>query len=222
MSTTSYLDYAGLSKYNDKVQAQLAKKVDAVTGKGLSTEDYTTAEKEKLAGLSTYTLPAATIDALGGVMVAVTTDPVPTKTALKVDATGKAFVDWTEAPQASTSVAGLIKLGEGFEIDEDTGAIKVDTEAIGVGNNVEWSAIQNKPDLALKSDIAGVYNYKGSVATYDALPSTELTSGDVYNVESNDMNYAWTGTAWDPLGSSFSITSITDTEIDALFETEAP
>lgn len=36
---------------------ELNKKVDKVDGKQLSTEDYTTAEKEKLAGLSNYTHP---------------------------------------------------------------------------------------------------------------------------------------------------------------------
>lgn len=36
------------------VTAALAKKVDKVTGKGLSSNDYTTAEKQKLAGLSNY------------------------------------------------------------------------------------------------------------------------------------------------------------------------
>ena len=35
------------------------KKVDKVDGKQLSTEDYTTAEKEKLAGLSNYTHPTS-------------------------------------------------------------------------------------------------------------------------------------------------------------------
>lgn len=43
--------------------------VKKVSGKGLSTNDYTTAEKNKLAGLSNYTLPAATSSALGGVKV---------------------------------------------------------------------------------------------------------------------------------------------------------
>lgn len=215
--STSYLDYAGLSKYNDKIQAQLANKVDAVAGKGLSTEDYTTADKEKLAGLKNYILPAATAEALGGVLINTTENPVPENTALKADATGKAFVDWTEAPQASTSVSGLIKLGNGFTTDSDTGVTSIDTDAIGASHTVEWSAIQNKPDVALKSDLAGIYTYKGSVATYDALPTTDLTNGDVYNVESNGMNYAWTGTDWDDLGGSFSVSSITDTEIDALF-----
>lgn len=43
--------------------------VKAVSGKGLSTNDYTTAEKNKLAGLYNYTLPAATSSTLGGVKI---------------------------------------------------------------------------------------------------------------------------------------------------------
>lgn len=43
--------------------------VKIVSGKGLSTNDYTTAEKNKLAGLSNYTLPAATASVLGGVKI---------------------------------------------------------------------------------------------------------------------------------------------------------
>lgn len=49
--------------------------VAKVSGKGLSTNDYTTTEKNKLAGIAanannyTYTLPAATSSVLGGVKV---------------------------------------------------------------------------------------------------------------------------------------------------------
>lgn len=43
--------------------------VKVVSGKGLSTNDYTTAEKNKLAGLSNYTLPVATSSVLGGVKI---------------------------------------------------------------------------------------------------------------------------------------------------------
>lgn len=43
--------------------------VKVVNGKGLSTNDYTTAEKNKLAGLSNYTLPTATSSSLGGVKI---------------------------------------------------------------------------------------------------------------------------------------------------------
>ena len=53
---------------------------------------------------------------------------------------------------------------------------------------------------ALKSDLVNVYRYKGSRATTTLLPTTDLTVGDVYNVEATGMNYAWTGTDWDALG----------------------
>jgi hypothetical protein len=43
--------------------------VKVVSGKGLSTNDYTTAEKTKLTGLSNYTLPNATSSVLGGVKI---------------------------------------------------------------------------------------------------------------------------------------------------------
>lgn len=215
----SYLDQEGLAHYNSKIQTQLGKKVDAVTGKGLSTNDFTTAEKEKLEGLSTYTLPATAEETLGGVKVAQTTDPVPTKTALKADASGTAFVDWSEAPTASTTQAGLIKLGTGLKLDED-GNVVVDDEAVTAGA-VAWADITGKPEIATKSDLTNVYSYKGSVATYAALPTEDLTAGDVYNVESTGMNYAWTGTEWDDLGGSFEIATITTEQIDALFDTGA-
>lgn len=60
----------------------------------------------------------------------------------------------------------------------------------------------------LKTSLSTVYNYKGSVADYASLPTTDLTIGDVYNVvAANDTtpagtNYAWNGTVWDALGGS--------------------
>lgn len=41
------------------LQSAIGGKVDKVTGKQLSTEDYTTEEKDKLAGLSNYTHPSS-------------------------------------------------------------------------------------------------------------------------------------------------------------------
>ena len=46
---------------------ELNNKVDKVEGKQLSSNDYTTAEKNKLANLQNYTLPTATKNILGGV-----------------------------------------------------------------------------------------------------------------------------------------------------------
>lgn len=217
-TTKQYLDYEGLSAYHGKVKTELSKKVDAVTGKGLSDENYTAAEKSKLDGLKNYVLPAAATSTLGGVIVETTEDPVPTNTAIKADATGKAFVDWAQAPSASATVAGLAKVGTGLKVGE-SGAIEVDP-ATAPTHEVNWSDIQNKPDVAVKGDLASVYRFKGSVANYGALPTEGLEVGWVYNTEETGMNYAWTGTEWDPLGQAFSITAISNEQIDALFTTE--
>ena len=49
-----YLDDNGLLYFMNKLKMTLNDKVDKVNGKGLSTNDYTTEEKTKLAGLSNY------------------------------------------------------------------------------------------------------------------------------------------------------------------------
>ena len=68
---------------------------------------------------------------------------------------------------------------------------------------------------ALKTDIVSMYKYKGSVTSYDKLPISGQTVGDVYDV-GDGMNYAWNGTKWDGLGQVFTISKITNTEIDTV------
>lgn len=60
------------------VNTALAKKVDAVSGKGLSTNDFTAAYKSKIDGIATgannYTLPVASTTTLGGIKTSVDYD----------------------------------------------------------------------------------------------------------------------------------------------------
>lgn len=50
----SYLDLNGLMYYNQKISALLSNKVDKVNGKVLSDNNYTDADKTKLAGVDEY------------------------------------------------------------------------------------------------------------------------------------------------------------------------
>ncbi len=74
---------------------------------------------------------------------------------------------------------------------------------------------------AKKTDIAGMYSYKGSVASASSLPGSPSV-GDVYNIETASAygaagaNVAWNGSSWDSLGEIFTITSITNAEIDVI------
>lgn len=70
--------------------------------------------------------------------------------------------------------------------------------------------------FAKKSEIAGAYIYRGSVAAVSDLPSEGLNAGDVYNVEETDMNYGWTGSTWDPLGNMFQLDPLTEAEVKAI------
>lgn len=70
---TNFLDKAGATYLISKIKNLLNGKVDVVAGKGLSTNDYTTAEQTKLAsiteGANKYVLPTASATELGGVKV---------------------------------------------------------------------------------------------------------------------------------------------------------
>jgi hypothetical protein len=79
-------------------------------------------------------------------------------------------------------------------------------------NYYKTSETYNKTEVDNK--ISSVYKYKGTVATYADLPSSDLTVGDVYNVESTGDNYAWTGTAWDKLGGDIDLSGY-QTKIDS-------
>ena len=61
-----YLDSNGVKHLWDKAAKVYVKQEK---GKGLSTEDYSTEEKEKLAGLENYELPAASSEILGGIKI---------------------------------------------------------------------------------------------------------------------------------------------------------
>ncbi len=89
-----------------------------------------------------------------------------------------------------------------------------------------------KADVYTKTEVDGkiadasskVYRFKGSVATYQDLPTTGLTVGDVYNVEDSGKNYAWTGSGsekvgdgWDDIGGVVDLSVYyTKTETDTL------
>lgn len=47
-----FLDYIGLKRLCSHIVSELEEKVDKVDGKGLSTNDYTTKEKEKLESIN--------------------------------------------------------------------------------------------------------------------------------------------------------------------------
>lgn len=124
----------------------------------------------------------------------------------------------------------LSKKADVSDLPTKTSDLNNDSGFITESDIPEWARQPEKPNyspievgaiplvmadtFAKKTDITGVYKYRGSVATYDDLPTDNLIAGDVYNVEANDMNYGWTGSAWDPLGQIFTIEYLSTEEVE--------
>lgn len=99
------------------------------------------------------------------------------------------------------------------QLENDTGFIT--SEVNNLTNYYKKTETYNKTEIDNK--VASVYKYKGSVSTIQDLPSTGLTIGDVYNVESDGKNYAWNGTVWDSLGGEIDLSNYyTTTQTDSL------
>lgn len=281
-----YLDENGLLYFWQQLKVKLAGKVDVVSGKGLSTNDYTTTEKNKLSNIEAgaevnvietvkvnnqaltpsskavnVEVPTKTSD-LTNDSGFITTGDIPegaaaSTTTPKMDGTAKvgtelAFArgdhvhptDTSRAPLASPTFTGTPKAPTATAGTNNTqiattafvaNAISGKQNTLTFDNSPTanssnpvksggvYSALAAKLDsttaestYAKKTDLSNLYKYKGSVASYSDLPSTGQTAGDVYNVEADGMNYAWNGTAWDALGATFTITSISNTDIDTI------
>lgn len=343
-----YVDADGLLYFKGKIQAEIDAKVDKVDGKGLSSNDFTTAEKTKLAGIATGATANAVVDNLNstsatdalsanqgkvldgkiaslansmedlgyGDMMKATYDSdsdgvVDNAAALdghaaSYFATQSDIADMVETSDLQdyltktgngsdvtvtfTAATSRANLGTGEKLSVLMGKLsKWFTDLKAVAFSGSYNDLTDKPSIptvtndltnalkanydaaytfsqgtfapanaeanvieaitvngtsvtpssktvaltiptsvasfsdagnyALKSDITNVYKYKGSVAAVASLPSSNNTAGDVYNTEDTGMNYAWTGSAWDPLGEIMTIESITNAEIDAMFTT---
>ena len=104
------------------------------------------------------------------------------------------------------------------DLNNDSGFI--DKDVNNLTNYYKKSETYTKQEI--DSKVSSVYKYKGTVASYSNLPSTDLTVGDVYNVESTGDNYAWTGTVWDKLGGDIDLSEYyTKTQTDNLLEGKA-
>ena len=196
--------------------AAIAGKVDKVEGKGLSTEDYTTAEKTKLAGIeasaNNYTLPTATASALGGIKVGAN---------LAIDSsTGVLSGDYSAA---TTSAAGLMSSTDKAKLDgiaAGATAVTVDsamssTSENPVQNKVVYTELAGKVDTetgkglstndysdAEKTKLAGIEaganNYSLPAATTSALGGVKVGSNlavDANGVLSGNYSNATTSAA---------------------------
>ena len=220
-----YLDYTGLEYYHSRIKNEFADKQTEADLDALETRvDNIVSQGGEPNTIDTISVNGTNVapDANKNVDI-----DVPTKTSdLTNDGDGtspfatEAYVGTNGGKIDSISVNGTAQT-----IDNNKNVdITVPTKVSDLTNDSGFQTAQEVSD-AIDAKVVGAYKYKGSVATVADLPSSGNTAGDVYNVEADGTNYAWTGSAWDALGGSFDasnlwakdeLVAITTAEIDTI------
>lgn len=129
----TFLNNTGLERLWSKITSKLDLKVDKVNGKGLSTNDYTTTEKNKLAGIAT----GATKTVVDTALSSSSTNPVQNKVVNTAISNLNTLVgDTAVSTQITNAVANKVDKvsGKGLSTNDYTTAEKnklsgIDTEA---------------------------------------------------------------------------------------------
>ena len=192
---TKLIDIDLLAYFKSKMDLLLTSKVDKQTGKGLSSNDYTSSEKTKLANIES----GSQVNVLEGIQrngatVSLTNKianiAVPTKTSDITNDSG--FVTSSDivgkAPIASPNFSGTPKAptaSAGTNTDQIATTAFVNTAISGKANS---SDVYTKTEIDGK--LVGAMNYKGTKSAVDQLPNTGNSKGDVWHVTEDGGEYA--------------------------------
>lgn len=198
---------------NSNITQLQTQKVDKVEGKGLSTNDYTTPEKNKLAAIEAeankYVLPAATTTTLGGIIVG---------DRLSIDSTGKLVATYTYTlPTASSTVLGGVKTGS--NITNTDGTISLTkanvTSALGVDPTTKYVTLDTDQTITgsktftvvnINTNNSGLLSNQttlalGNAGTYKIiLSSDELRPTGSYN---NKIELGNTASRWKSVAAGY-------------------
>lgn len=204
-----YVDLDGLSHFKAKTDAIYVAKVN---GKGLSTEDYTSAEKTKLAGIESN----AEVNIIESVVVNGTTATISNKTAsvtIQAGAIDSISVNGT---------AQTIDVNKNVDISVPTNNNQL-TNGAGYQTSSDVSS-------AIGTAIAGVTQFDYEIV--QELPSTG-TKGVIYLIANSGSSpnlydeYIWVNNAFEKLGTTnidlsgyvqfTDLVALTNNEIDTIF-----
>lgn len=160
-----FLDENGLLYLWSKIKSAFVAKE---AGKGLSTNDYTNAEKEKLSGIeagaNNYTLPKASASTLGGIKVGAGLEIKDDGTLNSTFGGTADSVDWSGVQNKPTTVAGYgitdVEPGAEVNVQADWNVTDTSSDAF----------VKNKPSIPSKvSDLENDNNYQTSAQVASAV-----------------------------------------------------
>lgn len=155
------------------VDSKLDTKVDKEEGKGLSTNDYSDDDRQKVSNIVDYVTTMRSTTSMNTMGLTLDKKNVITGS---IYSTGSVTFN-----SASSKSAGVLTASYFEKLDALPSAEELDQK--------------------INTAIGSVYRVKGSVANYEALPKDNVTIGDVYNLEDTGANYVATSSTpdWDKL-----------------------
>lgn len=201
--TTEYLDKAGATLLVQKTKAELAKKVNAVSGKVLSTNDYTTAEKNKLAGIASGA-QANTITTVKVNGTALTPDAnkavnvtTPTKTSQLTNDSG-----FQNATQVNATITG-----KGYQTQAQVQSLI--NSAVGKVTSIKYQKVDSLPTAGENGviylishshgtqDIYDEYIWISDTKTFEKIGNTDIDlsayvkSSELVAITTDELNAMW-------------------------------
>lgn len=197
-----YLDKSGLTLLISKIKTALNGKVDVVSGKGLSTNDYTSAEKQKLSGIAS----GAQVNVIESVKVNGTKltlsskavdVTVPTKTSQLTNDSGY---------QSATSVESIIT-AKGYQTQSQVQSLI--NSAVGNITSIRYEKVTSLPATGSNGviyllahshgtqDIYDEYIWLSETKTYEKIGNTDIDlsayvkKSELTAITTNDLSTMW-------------------------------
>lgn len=203
MEEIKFLDENGSLYMKQKIKTALDKKVDKVDGKGLSTNDYTTEEKNKLAGLDNYTLPTASADTLGGVKVGA--GLAINNGVLSATGGGTAdSVDWSNVQNKPSKLSEFTN-DSGYQTASEVNTLI--TNAIADIQGIEYSIVTELPTTGEAGVIYLISNSGSNPNSYDEYLYVNNTFEKIGTTDVDLSGYV----------KETDLVAITNAEIDEIF-----
>lgn len=197
-----YLDKSGLTFLISKIKTALNEKVNVVSGKGLSTNDYTSAEKQKLSGIASGA-QANVIESVkvNGTKLTPSSKAVdvtvPTKTSQLTNDSGY---------QSATSVESIIT-AKGYQTQSQVQSLI--NSAVGNITSIKYEKVNSLPTTGSNGviylvahshgtqDIYDEYIWLAETKTYEKIGNTDIDlsayvkKSELTAITTNDLITMW-------------------------------
>lgn len=197
-----YLDKSGLTLLISKIKSALGGKVDVVSGKGLSTNDYTSAEKQKLSGIAS----GAQVNVIESVKVN-GTKVEPSSKAVDISVPTKVSQLTNDSGfQTSTQVNSIVT-GKGYQTQSQVQSLI--NSAIGNITSIRYEKVTSLPATGSNcviylvahshgtQDIYDEYIWLSETKTYEKIGNTDIDlsayvkKSELTAITTNDLNTMW-------------------------------